>query len=57
MTHKTVLKALNQDLDDLQARNPEQYRSRERELRLLERKANLDVALSPIGTRQMERRR
>lgn len=57
MTHEPVLRRLKQDLDDLKVRNPSQYEKREDELRLLQRKANLDVALAPIGTRRMERLR
>lgn len=55
MTHTQVLKALRQDLDDLRVRNPAQYAQREQELNTLQRKANLDVALSPVGVRRMER--
>ncbi len=56
MTHKKVLRELDQDLDDLQVRNPRQYRVREDELKRLERKANLDVTLSPVtNMRRMER--
>ena len=57
MTHKQILGRLNQDLDDLEVRNPKAYRNIESRLRRLEAEANFDVAVSPIGVKSMERMR
>lgn len=57
MTHREITKLLNEDLDDLKVRNPNEYRRIENKLRRLEIEASFDVSQSPIGIRQMERMR
>lgn len=59
MTHRSerLAERLNQDLDDLEVRNPKQAEVIENRLRRLEAEANFAVSQShvPSGIRSMER--
>ena len=57
MTHRDISRRINQDLDDLQVRDPKKYDEIERRYRRLELDANFYVSQSPPGTRSMERMR
>jgi hypothetical protein len=53
--HKEISRKINQDLDDLKVRNPEQYRKIEEDYRRLQQKANFEVSMSPTHIRRSER--
>ncbi len=55
MTHRDISRRINQDLDDLQVRDPKKYDEIEKRYRRLELEANFAVSQSPAGTRSMEK--
>ena len=55
MTHRDIERSLNQDLDDLKIRNPNEYERIENKLRRLQIEASFAVSQSPVGTRHMEK--
>lgn len=59
MTHRKemLVQHLNQDLDDLEVRNPKKAEMIENKLRRLQIEASFYVSQSPPGTRSMERMR
>lgn len=55
MTHREISQRINQDFDDLKARNPQKYHELEGKYRRLQAEANYAVSQSPIHVRRAER--
>lgn len=58
MTHKEISQKIDQDFDDLQARNPKKYKELEDKYRRLQNETNFAVSQSPVPehVRKAERR-
>ncbi len=57
MVHREISRMINQDFDDLKARNPKAYRESEQEYARFQQKVNFRVAMSrvPGHVREAER--